>query len=353
MKTQHLFTQVLLISAILILISGCVEKPVESKKTSPIRVKAAIADTIRQSHPVTGSGRLASKTEARLSFKTRGIIRNIFADEGQSVKKGTLLASLDLSEIHAQVAQAELAFEKAQRDFRRTGNLFQDSVATLEKYQDAKTALEVAKSNLEIAKFNLQHSEIIAPSDGRILKKLASENELIGSGMPVFIFAPTNNPMVVRVNLTDRNVIAIEMGDSASISFDAWPNETFSAEVTEIANAADPYTGTYEVELELDPADKKLLSGFIASVQIIPSKVSKFVYIPIEAMVEGRGRHGYVFAVGNNRPEKKQILISRIDNSRLILEKGLQPGDTVIVDGAQYVDESSEIEIEPIISNNR
>lgn len=343
MKTQIKFLFIIILAAFFAV--SCTQEEKQVKEIKPTKVKVAAVEQVTQSFPITASGSLASKTEAKLSFKTGGIIAAIYAGEGQTVKQGTLLAKLDLAEIEAQVRQAELAYEKAKRDLGRVENLYRDSVATLENFQNATTGLEVAESTLKIARFNLQYSKILAPSNGKILRKLASENELISSGMPVFLFAPTKEEMVVRVNLTDRDIVRIELRDRAEIKFDAWPGETFSAKVTEIANAADPYTGTYEVEIELEPTKRKLLSGFIARVGIIPGEENSFLKIPVEALVDGRGDDGYVFTVSDNKAIRKKVRISRIDGDKLIITGGLKSSDSVITEGAQYVEDNAKVDI--------
>ena len=118
--------------------------------------------------PVVTTGLLGTAREMKLSFKTGGIIKEIKVREGQSCTKGEVLASLDLSEISAQVNQARIASEKAYRDLNRARNLYRDSVVTLEQYQNARSAYELAKNQKDIADFNLRHSMIKAPSDGKI-----------------------------------------------------------------------------------------------------------------------------------------------------------------------------------------
>ena len=85
--------------------------------------------------------------EAKPSFKTGGVIAKTMVSEGQNVKKGQLLARLNLAEIDAQLSQANEAANKAERDLTRARRLLADSVATLEQVQNASTALEVAKKN--------------------------------------------------------------------------------------------------------------------------------------------------------------------------------------------------------------
>ena len=119
-----------------------------------VNVKILEAQKVSTRVPVICSGKLSAKSEAKLSFKIGGIIDRIFVSEGSSVSKGQLLARLNLSEIQAKVDQASLAMEKAQRDYDRVKSLYEDSVATLEQFQDVTTQLDLAIANLKISKFN-------------------------------------------------------------------------------------------------------------------------------------------------------------------------------------------------------
>ena len=128
-----------------LLIFSCTEKQhEETNKPIPVRVREASYSLL--SLPIYRSGILAASSEARLSFKTGGIIHRIRADEGDRVKQGQILASLNLAEIQAQVKLAESGYDKAFRDLKRIEKLFQDSVATLEQKQDLETAVQVAEA---------------------------------------------------------------------------------------------------------------------------------------------------------------------------------------------------------------
>jgi multidrug efflux pump subunit AcrA (membrane-fusion protein) len=143
--------------------------------TAPLPVEVVVAEKHRVTVPLRETGQLTAKSRIKLSFKTGGLIAKITVDDGATVKKGDLLASLDLSEIEARVREASLAYDKAVRDYRRVYNLYRDSVATLEQLEHIRTARDIAWSNLRIARFNLKHSVIRAPSDGKILRAFATE----------------------------------------------------------------------------------------------------------------------------------------------------------------------------------
>ncbi|WP_448635728.1 biotin/lipoyl-binding protein [Pedobacter panaciterrae] len=94
---------------------------------------------------VETSGLLSSEQQSNLSFKTSGIINRILVKEGDHVSNGQVLASLNMTEVNAQLNQAEEGFNKAKRDAQRTANLFKDSVSTREQLENTQTALAIAK----------------------------------------------------------------------------------------------------------------------------------------------------------------------------------------------------------------
>ena len=335
---------VIIIAALIF--SACKEQLTEEKITDKIKVRTTKVVEKEMSIPVHCCGKLASKEESKLSFKTGGIISNIFVDEGQTVKKGQILAKLNLSEIRAQVNQAKLGLEKAKRDYKRANNLYKDSVATLEQLQNATTALNLAKSNVEIAEFNLQFSIIKAPANGKILKRVAEENEIIGIGYPVLLFGSTENNWIIRVNITDKDIFSLNLNDKSEIKFDAYPDKIFSATVTEIGNSSDPYTGTYEVELMLQQTDTKFAFGLIASVDIFPAKKEKFMIISVNALIEGNETEGYIYQLINkNKLKKLKIKIYKISDDNLIIKSGVKPGAEIITEGVSYINGTSEVEV--------
>lgn len=349
MKTKITFLGMtfFIITFILIYVSINLSKPQETHKTDAIMVKTTVVNEREVSIPVHTSGKLASQSEKKLSFKIGGIIDQIFVDEGQKVGKGQVLAKLDQSEIEAQVTQAKRSYEKAERDFERVKKLYADSVATLEQYQDVKTGLDIARANLEIAEFNFQYSEIRAPQTGRILKRLVEENELIGPGVPVFIFGSTAQNWIVRAGVADRHIIRLQIGDSARVQFDAYPNFSFYGSVSEIAEFADPMSGTFEVEIEISRPEQKLISGFVASIDIFPQQHQRFSMIPIESLVEGEGRKGFVYRLSDEKKfvEKIPVIIDYILANELAVSQGLSTGDIVITDGASYLSDGARVQV--------
>jgi RND family efflux transporter MFP subunit len=334
---------ILFLSA-LIIITSCRERTTTGDKIEKVRVRTTPLTQQSFSVPVHSAGTLVSNDEVKLSFKTGGIISRVNVEEGQRVRKGELLAALDLSEIKAAVSQAENGYQKALRDYTRAENLYRDSVATLELRQNAETALDVAKSNRNVALFNLNHSSIIAPDNGIILKQLARPNELISAGYPVFLFGSAGKSPKVRTNLSDRDIVRISIGDSATVTFDAWPSVKFSAVVEQTAGISDPYTGTYETELSIDEKGYKLVSGFIADVMIYPASKSSYTMVPIGSIVEANGHNGYVYAVTDSSTVSKLKVDIVTLNGDMAAVSGL-PGNIteVVSEGVAWLKDGMKV----------
>jgi multidrug efflux system membrane fusion protein len=298
--------------------------------------------------PVHAAGILARKETLALSFKVGGLIEAVAVDEGQEVASGQVLARLDLSEIDAQAAKARTALDKAARDLERVRLLYEDRVATLEQLQDAESAHSIAGSEMRVADFNRRHGVIRAPARGKILKRFASAGELIAPGRPVLTFASSEQSWVLRFGAIDRDVVRLRPGDPAEVRFDVYPERIFSAYVSEIAEAADPASSTFEVELTVEADEEEgLVSGFIARADVYPGQRVLLAFIPLQALVEGEGRLAYVFTVDRetSRVKKLPVTLERIGDGRAAVRSGLEGVAEVVAVGASYLTDGALVRV--------
>src|SRR5450432_3872843 len=186
-------------------ISSCgAKKPSEKSEEEVILVRTQPVSSVNYAATLEYSGLMASTSEAKLSFKIAGIISKIYVKEGDHVSQGQLLATLNKTEIDAQVEQASAGAEKAKRDVGRIKNLYEDTVASLEQYQNVQTQLNVANQVLHIAQFNRQYAEIHASDNGTVVKKLMNEGELASIGSPVLLLnGASGNDWVIRFGVPD------------------------------------------------------------------------------------------------------------------------------------------------------
>ncbi|MEM6321048.1 MAG: efflux RND transporter periplasmic adaptor subunit [Bacteroidota bacterium] len=335
-----------------VLFLACKENYIESAenkgKVNLPTVKMVNLTLSNEPIPIEASGMIGAKAEVNLSFKLGGIIQQLYAEETQYVRKGQLLASLRTNEIDAQVLKAQQAVQKAERDLVRIKKMFADTAATLENVEDLTTQLKVAQSDLDIAQFNQQYAKIVAPVSGKVLKKFVENNELISPGAPVYRIATNKGKgYILKIGVADKDVIRIKLGDRAEVHLDAYPDAIFEANVTEIAEAADPRTGVFPVEITLkSQKERPLRNGFIGKVKLLPSRQANYHKIPMSALVEGYREKANIYTLHNGKVTKISVRPAFIGDDFFTISEGkLADINEVITEGAAFVKEGMEVEV--------
>ncbi len=340
-----------LILGLVVILASCAtgdKKELRATMKNIVPVKTAAIEMSSDPIPIVSAGILRSKQQITLAFKTGGIVEKISTDEGLSVKKGQLLAQLDQTEMAANTKQAKLVLTKSKRDLNRVINLLHDTVATYEQFQNAQTAFSVAQSNMDVALFNKRHSVIRAPVSGKILKRFVEENEMAAPGTPIFILASTDGEQVLRVGVSDNEIVRLSIGDPATVHFDTYPEQEFKATVTEIAGTADPATGTFEIEVSLSKSGLALKNGFVGRVKIFPSSQKPYYKIPYSALVEGTDNKAVIYLpiFKDSTAKRMEVKVAHIDDEFFAVNaaRGKLPSK-VISEGAHYLDDKSKFYI--------
>jgi RND family efflux transporter MFP subunit len=342
MKTD--MKKLLYTAALLFIAVACKDAGKPETNVQPLRVRVTEVSHANAGLPLRAVGIVGPSKEMKLSFLTGGVIEKIAVKEGSTVKKGDLLAMLNLSEINSRVKQAANAYEMAVRDYSRAKNLYNDSVATLEQFQNAETGLNISKAALDMANYNLSHSSIYAPEGGIILKQLVEENEIIAPGYPVFLLGTGGESWKIRTGLADRDFVRVHLGDSARVMLDAYPETTLHAIVSRVSESANPLTGTYEIELDLEHKNLRLANGFVANLEIYTSSAEDFIQIPMNALVEADDQTGYVYVVSDSMVARKlTVRIAAINGAAAMISEGLENMNQVVTDGAAYLSDGDKV----------
>jgi RND family efflux transporter MFP subunit len=330
-----------------VLLTACArEEAAVAPAPTPVRVSIVAAGPAAA--PIESTGVVAARDEQRLSFKVGGVVQQVAVREGDAVRRGQVLARLDQTEIAAQVEQARQLADKAARDLERGRALHADKVIPLEQLQNLTTQAEVARAQFEAARFNGQSATINAPGDGVVLRRLVEERELAAPGQVVLVLGRRDSGSVVRFAVADRHVVRMKRGDAVTLRLDAWPGETFSAEVTQIASAADPGTGLFAIEALIAPAARTLASGLVGRVSLAPGNGEDTLpHAPIGAVLEGDGDRAAVFIAEGDVARRREIRIAFIAADSVAVREGLAVGERLITDGAPYLDDGDRIAIAP------
>lgn len=298
---------------------------------------------------VSASGKVQPEVEVKIAADVSGEVVELNVKEGDVVKRGDLLAKINpeiyvsaldrmvasvnsskanLENARSRYKQAESQFIKAELTYNRNKKLFEDGVISSSDYEAIRSAYEVAKAEVESAtqsisasvynvksaeaalnesKEKLNKTSIFAPVDGTISKLSVEQGErVVGTemmaGTEVLRLANLNE-MEVSVDVSESDIIRVNVGDTAVVDIDAYLNRTFTGVVTSIANSANSSTGmttdqviNFAVKVrilrnsyaDLIPADKPFYSpfrpGMSATVDIQTKKVFKVIAVPIQAV---------------------------------------------------------------------
>jgi RND family efflux transporter MFP subunit len=320
-------------------------------ESPPAAVRAAPVESVAVTQQTRAVGVLSPRDELRLAFKVGGVVDTVRVEAGDVVRKGQVLAELKRAEIDAAVDQAAEGVEKARRDLERARQLRRDEVATEEQVQDLTTAYNVARANLDATRFNAGFARIEAPSDGIVFERLARGGELVQAGQPVVVLGSTTSGWVVRVGLADRDAVRMELGTAASVSFDAFPGRTFPGKVTRIGAAADRQTGTFEIEIAVEPQGARFARGLVAKVALplapLAGVAPSATVVPITALVDADGTRAtvYVLDTDGSTARRKEVELGAILGTRVIVTAGLVTGQPVITDGAAWLTDGRSVRV--------
>ncbi len=315
--------------------------------TRAIPVRVVRPEFRKDLPPIVLTGTLGAKEEVPLAFKIGGVVARVAVEAGQAVREGDVLAELSLTEIDGQVSAAREALAKARRDFARAERLHADSVVTLAQLQDARTGLDVAEAQAKAAEFNRQYAVIRAPAGGVVLRRQLEAGQLVAPGVPVIILRTERRGLVLRAAAADRDAVRIDAGARASMAFDAYPGEHFVGTVERVGVAASPMTGTYEVEISVDPAGRRFVSGLIGQAELRPKAGTSLAFIPAEALLEVDGAKAslFVLAADGKHVERRDVRVAFLDRGFAALVGAMDAGTQVVTSGATRLAEGTAVTV--------
>jgi multidrug efflux system membrane fusion protein len=331
------------------LLAGCTTRAATSPEPEPavpVHVAPVVHGEVRR--PVKAAGTVGAKDRRELSFKVGGLIARVEVRDGDAVHRGQVLASLDVTELSAGVRQAREGLEKARRDRDRARTLAAAEVIPRAAGEDAETAMAIAAAALQAAEFNLLHARITAPDDGWVDRRLAEPGEVAAPGRPIVQVSGLARGFVVRVNLPDRDVLGLAPGGGARVTLDAAPGQPLPARIAEISRSATRGTGTYQVELRLEPGRgaPRLLNGLTAKVEI-ERNVADAVTVPLAALQDGDGASGSVFVADGGRARRIPVRVAFLQDGQVVLASGLDGVDAVVTDGAARLVDGARLHLVP------
>jgi HlyD family secretion protein len=332
----------LLLWIIISVILGRREKPI------PVTTEKAVRRTIVQT--VSATGKIQPENEVKISPEVAGEIIELPVEDGKAVKKGDLLVRINPDIYKALFQQQEAAISaakatnlqqkatklKTEQDIRRAEDMIAKKTISVQEYNAAQAAYDVAKNTYESSLHDIERAEaassqardqlskttVYSPLDGTVTilnSKLGERIVATGqfAGTEVMRVADLSH-MEARVDVNENDVVNVKVGDKASIKIDAYPDRRFHGTVYQIANTGKTTgTGTqeevtdFEVKIRIDEHDVVLKPALSATADIETSSAKDVIAVPMQAVTIRAGDSN----LSPEEIEKKKLKVEQRDKA--------------------------------------
>lgn len=320
---------------------------------------------------VTATGTVEPVTKVEVGTQVSGIINRIYVDYNSVVTKGQLIAEMDKvtleAELRAQEAQlsnAKAEYEYQQKNYARSKVLFEkklisdtDYETATYTYEKAEAAYNQAQASMVKVRQNLGYATITSPIDGVVISKEVEEGQTVAAGFntpTLFTIANDLTQMRVIADVDEADIGQVEEGQHVQFNVDAYPNDVFEGNVTQMRLQATTESNvvTYEVVISAYNPDLKLKPGLTANVTIytlerdhvlcIPTKALRFVpeealLAPMGYSVEDAGKEAssgkrIVWQMKGKQLVPKEVTVGISSGNQTEITAGLSDGEEVVVE---------------------
>lgn len=357
---------VLTLCACVGLLLGCSGKEAPKKHSAPpVKVGVALVSIGNIEKPLILSGDLTFKADADIAARVSSQCATLDVVDGQFVKKGQTLITLDETEIRelANAARADLkkheaAMEFAKTEWEKNKNLLKTSAVSpieydrrISEYHTAAAQVEVDKALLAKAEQDLKWTRVVSPIDGVLSCRWVEKGDWIARGQKLFEISDYSE-IYLKAFLSDKDVARLknatkeDLSIEAKVTVDAMPGKNFKGKITYIAPAARKGK-VFEVRAYIDNPDMVLREGMFARAKIVPERIADVTRTPVAALL-GKVRDNSaneVFVVDKeNKVRLTMIVIGASDDNYAEVKKGLKEGDRVVVYGAEVLSAGTLVE---------
>jgi len=334
-----------LLSAVLaaITLQGCgngadLEEVQKATVVQLVEVKATSSDQV-----FTFPATVVPKSTVNLAFRVGGRIQSLNLPEGRYIKKGALLAKLDQKPFKRAVSMAKVRLKQAKLELNRVQAVATKGIGSEKSVDNAQVAFELAELDLENAKSNMQYSQLKAPFDALIAKRLVENEAFVKVGTAVAHLQDFSR-IHFEFDVPERLVSAYRRNDvhEASAFIDGSTNKDFPIHYIEHSTEPDPVTQTYRVVFAMDfPKGLDITPGVRATVTLKGGSGSALsvIGVPVNSVVAGSDDGLYVWLLDEETQtvNKQAVMVGPMAHGWIAILSGLKSGQKVVAAGASQM----------------
>jgi RND family efflux transporter MFP subunit len=334
-------------------------------------VSATLQSPAQENAILTASGYVVAQRKAAVASKGTGRLVYLAVVEGDSVKKGEIIARLEDDDIQAQlrevaanlkVQQAEL--KVAENNFKRQKSLFSERMASQLDVDNAESnyirvlaSIELARAQIATVEVALENTRIRAPFDGTVLTKNADVGEIVAplaagvNSRAAVVTIADMRSLQVETDVSESNIQKINAGQDCEISLDAYPNKRYTGFVAKIVPTADRAKATVLVKVGFQSYDKRVLPEMSAKVLFLTktdqsdTKSEELILmIPQSAMTNRAGKN-LVYMVKDGIARQVEVVAGEKIGTAIEIISGLENGDRVINNLTDQISDGTHVKV--------
>lgn len=343
-------------------------KPAEeySQWSKPVPVRTVPVQRQDLQVEIKAIGTVIPTHTVNVQSQVAGVLQQIYFKEGQTVKKGQLLAQIDPAPFQVALAQAEgtrqqnlAQLHNAETELQRYQLLFkQDSIAKQQVEQQLalvnqlKGQIQANKAQVDAAKLQLSYTKIYAPIEGRVGFRQKDAGNLIQANESAGLVSITQvHPIFVQFAVAENHLVnlrqALKNGDKVLVS--AWDKteqkQLALGHVQAIDNQIDISTGTLKIKAIFTNQDDALFPNQFVNVRLKTQTIQNAISIPSDAVQHG-AKGSYVYIINpQNKAEIRMLKLGMTSNGQIEVLDGLKGSEKVVLEGIDRLSEGKEVQI--------
>ncbi|MEQ1504399.1 MAG: efflux RND transporter periplasmic adaptor subunit, partial [Myxococcota bacterium] len=295
-------------------------------------VKVMSVSTEASQHDVALIGTIDAEESVEIRPESTGPVQSLGFDHGQAVTSGHVLVRLRDAEARAAVDEAEARLALANAQLERTQALFDRQNASGSDLDKAKADRDLATAQLGRAREELRKTVVKAPFDGIAGLRLVALGEVVDPSRVVTRLEAIDR-VVVDVEVPERWLTQVQVGQPATVAVDALPGEVFTGQVMFVGPRVSAETRSAPVRVQVPNADRRLRPGMTARVAIVAAAIADAILVPSQAVVTS-ATGAAVWVVGaDGKVSPRPIEIADRNAETVRVAAGLAPGDRVVTEG--------------------
>jgi RND family efflux transporter MFP subunit len=294
--------------------------------------------------------------QAQIYARTNGYVKQWFKDIGQSVKKGDLLATLDIPDVNKQVEEAKANFELAKIAYERWGRLLEHDAVSQQEYDDKAGAYKQTEAVLKRLRDQQDFGKVLAPFDGIVTKRNIDNGDLVnagngGTGQAMFTIAQTDTLRLYAYVPQDR-AARIHVGDSVDILRAEAADKPAKGQIVRTAGAIDPTTRTLQIEIQVANADHDLLPGAYVDVALALKSEGGLI-LPTNALMFNSAGSRVAIVQPDNKIRMQVVILGTDFGRDVEIKKGLKADDNVVMNPPDSIGDGQSVAIAPEVPKGK